>query len=252
VTVQSTPCLAVQPDGTVVLRPSRLRVRGWHFGSVGILPFALVGILRAFLTAGWIGLLAVAAGVAMILLVLLGLLRRGAARLTSTEVIIPTWYGRRRAVPREQLARAVLVQARLGSRSPAVPLLLLIGGAGSCLLHLSGAGIPAPDVKAFAAALRVPVDEPRQEMGPEELRQDYPGAVSWWWSHQVLLAFLIAGVIVMIVVAVVVGLAAAGVIQGSSAPPALTSRSRRVRRGPGRGVARGSVAFLATSRPGFS
>jgi hypothetical protein len=220
VTVQSTPCLAVQPDGTVVLRPSRLRVKGWHFGSVGVLPFALVGIARAFLTAGWIGLLAVAAGVAVILLVLLGLhdmrLRRGAARLTSTEVIIPSWYGRRRAVPREQLARAVLVRARLGSRSPAVLMLLLIGGAGNCLLHLSGSGIPAPDVKAFAAALQVPVDEPRQEMGPGELRQDYPGAVSWWWSHQVLLAFLIAGAIVVIVIAVVVGLAAAGVIQGSS------------------------------------
>jgi hypothetical protein len=217
---QSTPTLTVQPEGTLVLRPRRARgqVRGWHRGSAAILPFVLIMIARTFLTTGWIGLIIVAAIVAVILLALLGLyemrVRRGAAILTPKDLIIPTWYGRRRRVSRDQVASVALVRARQ-SRGPATPLLLAVGGDGNCRLRLGTAAIPSDDVLAFAAALLVPVDVREDRMELEEITAQYPGSVPWWWLHPAALGLLIALVIVLIVVGVVVGLAAGGVIQSS-------------------------------------
>jgi len=218
---QSTASLTVQSDGTLVLRPQRLRVKGWHRGSAAGLPFALILLARAFLTTGWIGLLAVAAGVAFIILVILSLyelrVRHGAAILTPTRLIVPTWYGRRRAVPRRLVARAALVQAQ--QRAQATPLLLAIGGSGNCLLRLNGTSIPWEDMQAFAAALQVPVDAPGGRLDLDQLSQQYPGSVPWAWMHPAVLAILIALVIVLLVVGAVVGLAVGGVIQPSSGQP---------------------------------
>jgi hypothetical protein len=219
---QSTPGLTVQPGGTLVLRPKRLRVKGWHRGSAAALPFALILLARTFLTTGWIGLLAVAAGVALILLVILSLyevrVRQGAAILTSTKLIVPTWYGRRRSVPRPMVARVALVRAHQ-QRGNSTPLLLAVASNGRCLLALNAGSIAGEDTQAFAAALQVPVDvrNDRQELA--QLSQDYPGSVPWAWSHPAVLGLLIALVIVVIVVGVVVGLAAGGVISSSSGQP---------------------------------
>jgi hypothetical protein len=158
-------------------------------------------IARTFVSTGWVGLLAVAASVALILLVLLGLyerrIRHGAAMLTATKVIIPTWYGRRRG-------------------KPDTSQLLLIGGGGNRLLRLVTAGIPRQDVMAFAAALLVPVDVRQERLDPQQLSQDYPGSAPWGARHPAAVGLLIALVIIVIVVGVVVGLAAAGVIHASS------------------------------------
>jgi hypothetical protein len=220
---QSTPCLTVLPDGTLVLRPQRLRVRGWHRGTAGALPFALIAIARTFLTTGWVGLLVVAASVAAILLALLGLyerrIRHGAAMLTATRVIIPTWYGRRRSVPRRTVARVALVQQRVPRQAAPASQLLLVGGDGTCLLRLATASIPREDVMAFAAALLVPVEVRQEWMDPQQLKQEYPGSVPWVVSNPTAAGLLIALVIVIIVVGVVVGLAASGVIQSSSGQP---------------------------------
>ncbi len=216
---QSTPCLTVQPDGTLVLRPQRVRVRGWHRGSAAALPFAMILIAREFMTTGWTGLIAVAVSVAVILLIILSLyelrVRHGAAILTDTKLVIPTWYGRRRTVPRRLVARVALLQARQ-PRGSAVPLMLAIGSDGGCLLRLSGGSIPWEDVLTFAAGLQVPVDVRKEQQELGQLSQDYPGSVPWAWQHPAALGLLIALVIVLIVVGVVVGLAVAGVIQPSS------------------------------------
>lgn len=219
---QPTACLTVQPDGTLVLRPKRLRVKGWHRGSAAALPFALILLARTFLTTGWIGLLAVAAGVAFILLIILSLyelrVRHGAAILTSTTLIIPTWYGRRRGVPRHMIACVALVRAEQ-QRGASTPLLLAVGSDGRCLLRLNAGSIAEEDTQAFAAALQVPVDVRRDRQELAQLSQDYPGSVPWAWSHPAVLGLLIALVIVVIVVGVVVGLAAGGVISSSSGQP---------------------------------
>jgi hypothetical protein len=217
---RSTPCLTVAPDGTLILRPKRIRVRGWHRGSVGVLPFALIAIARTFLTTGWVGLLVVAASVAAILLALLGLyemrIRRGAAMLTATDVIIPTWYGRRRSVPRGVVTRVVLAQQRVPRQATPSSQMLFVGGDGACLLRLATASIPREDVLAFAAALLVYVDVREEPVEPQQLKREYPGSVPWVVSNPAAAGLLIALVIVIIVVGVVVGLAATGVIQGSS------------------------------------
>jgi hypothetical protein len=211
----------VQPDGTVVLRPERLRLRIWQRGTV-LLPFALIPIARTFVQSGWTGLLLMAVAVSLFLLVLLGLwelrIRRGAASLTASDVIIASWYGRRRAVSRSSVARAALVHAVLGSsaQASAMPLLLLLDSEGRCLLRLHAVGISEPDLKAFAAALGVPVDMPSRDLDAAELHAGYPGSVSWWLSHQVVFGLLTALVIVVIVILAVIGLAAAGVIKSSS------------------------------------
>jgi hypothetical protein len=220
---QSTQCLTVQPDGTLVLRPRRIQVNGWHRGTVGALPFALIAVARTFLTTGWAGLLVVAACVAVILLALLGLyemrVRRGAAMLTAADVIIPAWYGRRRSVRRNTVARVALVQQRVPRQATASPQLLLVGSDGACLLRLATASIPREDVMAFAAALLVPVDVRQEPVDPQQLQQEYPGSVPRMVLHPAAVGLLIALVIAIIVVGVVVGLAAAGVIQGSSGQP---------------------------------
>lgn len=216
----SSPCLAVQPDGAVVLRPARGRVTGWHRGSAAILPFALIMVGRVFFSSGWAGLIVVAAGVAAVLLPLLGLyelrLRRGVATLTASEVIVPAWYGRRRSVHRRLVTRVVLAWAEMGSAQPTVVArMLLISDDRRCLRRLNVAGVPAADLKAFAAALQVPVDILANQMRPEDLQREFPGSVSWAMRHQVLLGILIAVAIVVIVVGVVVALAVAGVIKQS-------------------------------------
>lgn len=109
--------------------------------------------------------------------------------------------------------RAVLVSAELGSaRSYLVPLVLLIGDGGRCLLQVSGTGIAPLDLKAFAAALQVPVGTRAQPMGPGELRSEYPGSVSWYWSHQVLVTVLASLLMILIVIGVVATLAVTGVL----------------------------------------
>jgi len=99
--------------------------------------------------------------------------------------------------------------------SSVVPLLLMIGAAGRCVLRLSGAGLPAPDLKGFAAGLHVPVAVRARAMGPEALRREYPDSVSWFWQHQVLVAVLAVVLFVAVMVAVLVALAATGVIKPS-------------------------------------
>lgn len=97
-----------------------------------------------------------------------------------------------------------------------MPLLLVLDREGRCLLRLHAVGIPETDLKAFTAALGVPVDMPSRDLDAAELRAGYPGSVSWWLSHQVVFGLLIALVIVVIVILAVIGLAAAGVIKSSS------------------------------------
>lgn len=213
---QPGPSLAVQPDGTMTLRPSGQLVKVRKQGLAGLAVFALILVLRT-ISSGLTGIIVVAASVAALILALLGIyrfrLRHGAASLTAGQVMAPSWSGRRRAVARGMIQRAVLVSAELGSaRSHVVPLVLLIGDGGRCLLHVSGTGIAPRDLKAFAAALQVPVGTRAQLLGPDELRGEYPGSVSWYWSHQVLVALLGSLLMILIVIGVVITLAVTGVL----------------------------------------
>jgi hypothetical protein len=144
-------------------------------------------------------------------------LRGGAATLTARELVIRTWYGRRRVVSRADVARAALVQAILGSSAQTrpVPMLLVLDSQGRCLLHLQGVSIPEPDLKAFAAALGVPVEVTSKEITTADLRASYPGSVSWYASHPTLATLLIAMVIVVLVIITLIALAAAGVIKST-------------------------------------
>jgi len=144
-------------------------------------------------------------------------LRGGAATMTARQLVIRTWYGQRRIVSRADVARAALVQAVLGSsaQTPAVPVLVVLDRQGRCLLHLEAVTIPEPDLKAFAAALGVPVDVTSKEMTAAELSASYPGSVSWYTTHRTLFTLLIAMVIVVLVIITLIALAAAGVIKST-------------------------------------
>jgi len=160
------------------------------------------------LAGGLVVVIAVAAGAGLLAatLTVIALIRfqAGVARLTTAEVSAPTWYGRRRRVDRDQIRRIVLVTADLSALRPlTVPLLLIIGDDGRCLLPVSGAGVAGAALYAFAAATGAPAAVRYDPLGPVTLRGEYPGSVSWYWAHQILTGVLISAAIVAVVTAVV-------------------------------------------------
>jgi hypothetical protein len=206
----SAPGLAVAADGALLLGPSR---GGPPPGRRGAVRVALAALLVALLGVrvlndGLTVAIAVAAGAGLLAaaLTVVALIRRraGVATLTAAEVSAPTWYGRRRRVARDQIRRVVLVTADLSALRPlAVPLLLIIGDGGRCLLPVSGAGVAGSALYAFAAATGAPAGVRYDRLGPVVLRREYPGSVSWYWAHQILTGILVAAAIVAVVTAAV-------------------------------------------------
>jgi hypothetical protein len=179
----------------LVLRPERGRLRAWQRRSTaGAVPLALLVGARAAAT-GTIGLLVIAATVAVALPLALALrelrVRRGVTSLSAEAASVQAWYGGTRTVARSLIERIVLVQAELGSARPQLtPLMLFIGHDGRCLAHVNTTGIAGQDQQAFAAALGVPVQMAETVVAPEDLRRQFPGSVSWFWQHQVLVVLL--------------------------------------------------------------
>jgi hypothetical protein len=174
--------------------------------AAAALLVALLGV--RVLAGGLVVLIAVAAGAGLLAaaLTVIALIRfqAGVARLTTTEVSAPTWYGRRRRVARDRIRRVVLVSADLSSLRPlTVPMLLIIGDEGRCLLPVSGAGVAGAALYAFTAATGAPAGVRYDRMDPAALRREYPGSVSWYWAHQILTGILISAAIVAIVTAAV-------------------------------------------------
>jgi len=205
----SAPGLTVTADGALLLRPSRSRPSAVRQGAARVAALAaLVTVLGLYVLGNALVVTAaVAAGAGLIAgaLAVIALIRAraGVARLTATEVSAPTWYGRRR-VDRDQIRRIVLVTADLSALRPlTVPLLLIIGDDGRCLLPVSGAGVAGAALYAFAAATGAPAAVRYDPLGPVTLRGEYPGSVSWYWAHQILTGVLISAAIVAVVTAVV-------------------------------------------------
>jgi hypothetical protein len=206
----SAPGLTVPADGGLLLRPARSGPPAGRRGAAGVAAAALLVALLGVrvLAGGLVVLIAVAAGAGLLAaaLTVIALIRfqAGVARLTTTEVSAPTWYGRRRRVARDRIRRVVLVSADLSSLRPlTVPMLLIIGDEGRCLLPVSGAGVAGAALYAFTAATGAPAGVRYDRMDPAALRREYPGSVSWYWAHQILTGILISAAIVAIVTAAV-------------------------------------------------
>jgi hypothetical protein len=235
---QPTQSLARRPDGTLVLRPALRhgRVKSRR-AAAGVSIPALIVIAGSELTRlGVTGVIIAAIFVAGLLGPVFGVYelrhRLGIARLTPATVIVPTWYGRRRALARAQIQRAVLVEPEpsLGARSgqaagkPGELWLLLLAPDGRCLRRVRAISlsVPASDVLAFAAALQVPVQAANQQPTAQaELSRDYPGSVSWVAFHPklvVLQAILVMIMLLAIPAGVVAGLFAAGVLHLGAQP----------------------------------
>ena len=206
----SAPGLTVAADGALILRPARSGPpagrRSAARVAVAALLIALLGV--RVLAGGLVVLVAVAAGAGLLAatLTVIALIRfqAGVARLTAAEISAPTWYGRRRRVARGRIRRVVLVSADLSSLRPlTVPMLLIIGDEGRCLLPVSGAGVAGAALYAFAAATGAPAGVRYDRIGPAALRREYPGSVSWYWAHQILTGIMISVAIVAVVTAAV-------------------------------------------------
>ncbi|HEY7881511.1 MAG TPA: hypothetical protein VID31_11725 [Streptosporangiaceae bacterium] len=206
----SAPGLTVAADGALLLRPSRSRPSVVRQGAARVAVLALLVTVLGLYVLGnaLVVTAAVAAGAGLLAgaLAVIALIRAraGVARLAATEVSAPTWYGRHRRVDRDQIRRVVLVTADLSALRPlTVPLLLIIGDDGRCLLTVSGAGVAGAALYAFAAATGAPAAVRYDPLGPVTLRGEYPGSVSWYWAHQILSGVLISAAIVAVVTAVV-------------------------------------------------
>ena len=209
----SAPGLAVAADGALLLGPARSGPPPGRRGAARVAFIALFVALAGIrvLDDGLTVAVAVAAGAGLLAaaLTVIALIRRraGVATLTTAEVSAPTWYGRRRRVARDQIRRVVLVTADLSALRPlTVPLLLVLGDGGRCLLPVSGAGVAGSALYAFAAATGAPAGVRYDRLGPVALRREYPGSVSWYWAHQVLTGILVAAAIVAVVTAAVLAL----------------------------------------------
>jgi len=206
----SAPGLTVAADGALILRPARSGPPAGRRIAARVAAAALlVALLGVRVLAGGLVVLAAVAAAAGLLaaaLTVIALIRfqAGVARLTAAEVSAPTWYGRRRRVARDRIRRVVLVSADLSSLRPlTVPMLLIIGDEGRCLLPVSGAGVAGAALYAFAAATGAPAGVRYDRIGPAALRREYPGSVSWYWAHQILTGIMISVVIVAVVTAAV-------------------------------------------------
>jgi len=206
----SAPGLTVAADGALLLRPSGSRPAVVRRGAGRVALLALLVTVLGLYVLGnaLVVTAAMAAGAGLLAgaLAVIALIRdrAGVARLAATEVSAPTWYGRRRRVDRNQIRRVVLVTAsRSALRELTVPLLLIIGDEGQCLLPVSGAGVAGAALYAFAAATGAPAAVMYDPLGPATLRSEYPGSVSWYWAHQILAWVLISAAIVAVVTAVV-------------------------------------------------
>ena len=146
----SAPGLTVAADGALLLRPSRSRPSVVRQGAARVAALAaLVTVLGlSVLGGGVVVTVAVAAGAGLLAgaLAVIALIRAraGVTRLAAIQVSAPTWYGRHRRVDRDQIRRVVLVTADPAAAPLTVPLLLIIGDDGRCLLPVSGAGWPGP------------------------------------------------------------------------------------------------------------
>lgn len=206
----SAPGLTVAADGALILRPARSGPPAGRRITARVAAAALlVALLGVRVLAGGLVVLAAVAAAAGLLaaaLTVIALIRfqAGVARLTAAEVGAPTWYGRRRRVPRDRIRRVVLVSADLSSLRPlTVPMLLIIGDEGRCLLPVSGAGVAGAALYAFAAATGAQAAVRYDRLGPVTLRREYPGSVSWYWAHQILTGVLVSAAIVALVTAAV-------------------------------------------------
>jgi hypothetical protein len=187
----SAPGLTAVAGGGLLLGPAPTWKPPGRKTASRVAGVSLAVLLLALrvLPAGWVNALAgiaAAAGLMVAGLTVLAAIRRraGVARLSVAGISVPTWYGRERTVAKDQIRRLVLVAVDLRPLPLRVPRLLIIGDDGRCLVPVSGAGVAIPALRAFAAAVGVPVEGRPGPVGAVRLRREYPGSVPWSWAHQ--------------------------------------------------------------------
>jgi hypothetical protein len=192
---QSTRCLIVQPDGTVKLRP-RVFV-SMRSTSGRLMPIFTAGAAAQNAavihndgrgSAAWDLVLAIVFCLAVFGVGAL-IARNGVAILTPTSLIFPTWYGRRRTVPRYMVARAVML--RVSSDFYSIPWTLLYSIDGYLVRSIRTYKIPKEDMLAFVAALGASLQTRPYPITPQEAQSEYPGALPLLSRSPFLRALLI-------------------------------------------------------------
>lgn len=201
---QSARCLTARPDGSVILRPLWALIQ-WNGMDPGIASVIMMSVMTLIC-------LAILPGTVIIWVPLLCMFTvrrmRGAAILTGGDLIIRTWYGRRRALPRSQIARAGVLQAAQRNRNfgdgKPYPVLLVAGRDGTFLRRLFAVGMSYSDTLTLAAALMVPVATAPDPLRLTEMARRFPGSVPWWLSRVAgtILVLLIFAASVAVTVAI--------------------------------------------------
>jgi hypothetical protein len=215
--IRTPPLLFTEPDGTVVLRPSRSPGLVWSLGIVSLLyAFLLWGALA--MGWPWAGLLAVVpfTGIWLGLLIAVVAAWRPFTRLTSTALLIRPWYGRIHTIARQSIAHVTWVHVHEPAGRGGTSYLLFLSPQGHCLGKMLTLGIPVDSLKAFVRQLGVPFRDARDPArSPGQLRSEFPSSMAWA-AQPMVVALISVGVIILVIIIVIVILAITGVLQPSS------------------------------------
>jgi hypothetical protein len=188
----------VRNGDVLVMRANPRLARRWYLGFVlpGV-PLVVLFLVIVGVPYGWRALLIIL-GVAVVVFPLVYLclqvrVRLAVTRLTPMTVSARTWYGRLRTVPRQSIARVVLLSVDLSTVSarPPIDYMLFVDPRGRCRLRVWTGGTAPHERAAFAAALGVTVETRDEPLKPKRMRDEFPGSISWHLAHQWLFAFLI-------------------------------------------------------------
>lgn len=197
----------VEPDGTIVFRPSWENYRA-KFLRVPAFLMAIVALnlfrmddLRLALALLVVSLAGAAAGTALYF--------RRALTSVGPRGLVRRDLIRNTAVPKERLGEVIFVR-ELAHYDPRIDTTLIVTDAqGRKVAMFNGPFWSADQLYAMASALQQPTWQPQGPTTFRQVRERYPAAVPLLYARPVLFAFALAGILLGVIITIAVAVVVA-------------------------------------------
>ncbi|MHC5795101.1 hypothetical protein ACVXZ4_02980 [Lacisediminihabitans sp. FW035] len=184
-------------DGLVRLRPRRSLL--WS----GILVFIIVPLpidatlLILGVTGGsWVIPVMGAAIVVAMFLIALYLLQTSYVTISATEIVEREYFTRPVSTPLSKVRTVVIAHTFSSSSSETLPQLLVRDAQGKRILRMRGVFWTEEAIRAAAAAIGTPVDEPADPLTSKQFFEQYSGSAYWFEGRRGL------GIAIVVVVGI--------------------------------------------------
>jgi len=184
-------------DGVVRLRPRRSLL--WS----GILVFIIVPLpidatlLILGVTGGsWVIPVIGAAIVIAMFLIALYLLQTSYVTISATEIVEREYFTRPVSTPLSKVRTVVIAHTFSSSSSETLPQLLVRDAQGKRILRMRGVFWTEEAIRAAAAAIGSPVDEPADPLTSKQFFEQYSGSAYWFEGRRGL------GIAIVVVVGI--------------------------------------------------